>query len=159
MKIELLKKINFNLTDTISMHFRIGDYVKIQNIHPIMAREYYNNSLDFIKKKHVTTKFNVLYFCEDNDIDEVNLIINYLQEEYPEFKFIRADSSLEDWEQLLLMSCCNHNIIANSTFSWWGAYLNNYKNNIVCYPSTWFGPASKNITDDLFPVKWCEINV
>jgi hypothetical protein len=159
MKIKLVKKITFNLTDTISMHFRIGDYAKIQNIHPIIAREYYHNSLDFIKRKHATTNFKVLYFCQDSDIDEVNLIINYLQEEYTEFKFIRADSSLEDWEQLLLMSCCNHNIIANSTFSWWGAYLNNYKNNIVCYPSTWFGDESKNNTKDLCPPEWNRISV
>lgn len=159
MKIELLKKININLKDTISMHFRIGDYIKIQNIHPIMPKEYYSDSLEFITGKYVSKQFTVLYFCEDNDVDDVNLTINYLQEKYPEIKFIRGDNSLEDWEQMLLMSCCNHNIIANSTFSWWAAYLNNWKNKIVCYPSTWFGPASKNKTDDLFPIEWNEIRI
>ena len=63
---------------------------------------------------------------------------------------------LTDWEELLLMSCCQHNIIANSSFSWWGAYLSNNPIQITCYPSKWFGPllTNKNDTSDLFPPTW-----
>jgi len=53
---------------------------------------------------------------------------------------------------------CDHNIIANSTFSWWGAYLNQNPSKIVCYPGTWFGPALKHDTRDLFPTDWVKMN-
>ena len=57
------------------------------------------------------------------------------------------------------MSKCYHNIIANSTFSWWGAYLNSNKNKIICYPSMWFtDPKYKNVYD-MFPNEWIKCNV
>ena len=55
------------------------------------------------------------------------------------------------------MSCCQHNIIANSTFSWWGAYFNSNNNKIVCYPDTWFQPSVIHNTKDLFPDEWNKI--
>jgi hypothetical protein len=53
------------------------------------------------------------------------------------------------------MSCCNYNIIANSSFSWWGAYLNTNPNKIVCYPKTWF--VNNTDTSDLCPLEWKKI--
>jgi hypothetical protein len=70
---------------------------------------------------------------------------------------MRADSKLSDWEQLLLMSLCEHNIIANSTFSWWSGYFNTNQNKIICYPSQWFGPNIVHCTSDLFPKNWFKI--
>jgi len=60
---------------------------------------------------------------------------------------------------MILMSCCNSNIIANSSFSWWGAFMNENNEKIVCYPSTWFGKNfGNNSMNDLFPPSWQKIN-
>jgi hypothetical protein len=161
MKVYVIQKLNLNseyLKNCVSMHFRLGDYKKIQEFHPLATYEYYRNSLNFIKNKR-SESFNILYFCEDNDIDDVILKINSLQNEFPEYKFIRGDNRLEDWEQMLFMSCCHHNIIANSSFSWCGAYFNSSIDKIICYPSVWFGKAANNNTNDLCPPEWNKINV
>jgi hypothetical protein len=95
-----------------------------------------------------------LYFCENEDLKEVEDIIKKLQLQYKFLKFERANPLLADWEQMILMSLCNYNIIANSTFSWWGAYLNDNPEKIVCYPEHWFMPQAKKDTSDLFPEDW-----
>jgi hypothetical protein len=59
---------------------------------------------------------------------------------------------------MIIMSNCHSNIIANSSFSWWGAYFNNNENKIVCYPSLWFGEFLKNNMDSMFPEKWVQID-
>ena len=70
-----------------------------------------------------------------------------------------ANPSLEDWEQLLLMSLCQYNIIANSTFSWWAAYLNDNPDKIVCYPEEWFKTTTGHDTSDLFPEDWAKVSL
>ena len=57
-----------------------------------------------------------------------------------------------------MISLCQNNIISNSTFSWWGAYFNENKEKIICYPSLWFRPDINNSTEDLFPEYWIKIN-
>jgi hypothetical protein len=84
--------------------------------------------------------------------------INKLQKRFPKIKFTKVDSNLTDWEQMLLMSIGKHNIIANSSFSWWGAYFNEINDNIVCYPNIWFGPSLKYDMKDLFPNDWIKID-
>lgn len=141
------------------MHFRLGDYKKLQDFHPLATYAFYENSLKNIQNKNPTQKFNVLYFCEDQDHNEVIESIDKLINQFPNYTFSRCECTLQDWEQLLLMSVCHHNIIANSTFSWWGAYFNSHPDKIVCYPSIWFGPTANINTKDLCPPEWVKINV
>jgi hypothetical protein len=167
LKVDLKKmivknKITVNLTDiySISMHFRFGDYKKYPHIYPLLGYEYYNNALAYILDKiplKIQREIIVLYFCEDDSLIESLNIINYLNKAFPKIKFQRVDSNIEDWEQMLFMSLCNNNIISNSTFSWWGAYLNSNDGRIVCYPERWFMPDVDKDTKDLFLEDWIQI--
>jgi hypothetical protein len=162
LQFEVLKKkatgkYSYNYKDFISMHFRQGDYKNLQDTHPILTHKYYENSLKEILKK--TNKLQkVLYFCEKEDNEEIEKIIDTLKKTATNCAFIKVIDAVEDWQQLLLMSACSHNIIANSSFSWWGAYLNNNPTKIVCYPEVWFGPKAPNDTSDLFPDSWTKIS-
>ena len=70
-----------------------------------------------------------------------------------------CDCDIDDWKQMVLMSLCDHNIIANSTFSWWGAYFNTNPKKIVTYPSKWFGEKLNHLNIcDLFPIEWTQID-
>ena len=144
---------------TISLHFRLGDFVKLSDYHPVISLNYYINALNFIVKKTNQIDWNVIYFCEEQDNEIIQKNISIIQEKNPSLCFIKANDKLQDWEQLLLMSCCQHNIIANSTFSWWGAYFNENNEKIVCCPDVWMG--EKNIyygeEQDLIPPEWFKI--
>lgn len=168
----VLQKLNgnINVSNMISLHFRVGDYAKLQEYHPIMSVEYYMNAIKKIVDKQQQTEGNaeVLYFCEENDIQYVtNTFITPLQTAFPSVTFVYIGkcvvSPLDDWEQMLVMSACKHHIIANSSFSWWGAYLAEPKDNkMVCYPDKWFGAGMGNKnTNDLFQSSWtkCETGI
>ena len=142
----------------ISMHFRLGDYKMLPDYHPIMTYKYYFNCIQHIISTTNSQELHILYFCEKDDNTVVHKTIKMLSVAFPVCKFIKAVDTITDWEQLLMMSCCHHNIIANSTFSWWGAYFNRYTDKIVCYPSVWFGPKNPVSTADLFPISWNKIN-
>jgi len=150
---------NIGFDTTASMHFRLGDYKKLKDYHPILTCDYYINALNLVLKERQTNKplRTVLYFCEDTDFDEVLEKIAYLQNVFPDLIFERADNTLDDWEQMVLMSLCSDNIIANSTFSWWGAYFNANPTKTVCYPEDWFGPKAGHNTCDMFPEDWTQI--
>ena len=142
---------------TISLHFRLGDYVSKQSHHPIMSIKYYMGALTHIIDQLGSDTFRVIYFGEKDDETTIKICIQILTKKFPHLEFVKADLE-EDWEQMLLMSCCTHNVIANSSFSWWGAYFNRDPKKIVCYPSIWFGPAMQNHnTKDLCPPSWQKI--
>jgi hypothetical protein len=150
-------KDNYDYQYTISLHFRVGDYKELPEHHTLLTPIYYIKALQHISAETGRTNWQVLYFCEDEDIEYVDKQIAIINEELPELSFIKIESTYSDWQQMLIMSLCEHNIIANSSFSWWGAYFNN-KKNIVCYPKTWFGP-KQGVKDmsDLFPLSWAQI--
>lgn len=155
----------------VSMHFRYGDYQNNPHIHPLMTNEYYYQAISNIisanPDKSASYTFLIFFESCDNEIVMKNIAgIKHrcnVDNNGPvyghdiQFHFVR--DTIVDWHQLLLMSICDHNIIANSTFSWWGAYLNFNTDKIVCYPSMWFGPGVSHDTRDLFPETWQKITV
>jgi len=151
-------KSEYDYTNRISLHFRVGDYINLQQHHPVMKIDYYIKSLKSLINDTKKDNWTVLFFCEEGDIAYVDFQINLIKQELPNIIFEKIDSKYADWQQVLIMSLCQHHIIANSTFSWWGAYFNKNVDKQVYYPSLWFGPAQgeKN-TDDLFPPKWNKI--
>ena len=163
----IYKKLNFNIeqetirskyltmNDTISLHFRIGDYTNLQLHHNILKDDYYIRAIREIIRRTKKSNWNIIYFCEEKDNLPVKQRLYKIKKSFPELEFHKADDTMEDWEQLLLMSCSNHNIIANSAFSWWAAYLNSNPDKIVIYPKTWFGAANYDkSTKDMFPPSW-----
>lgn len=157
--IHLLKK-NMNESqlkmkeNSISIHFRLGDYKNLQYCHPILNVSYYIESIEHILQNAKIKPQCVEYYCEEEDINIVSNMTEKIKFVFNDLEFIRNDDSYSDWQQLIQMSLCKHNVIANSTFSWWGAYLNTNTDTIVCYPNIWFGPGIVKNTDDMFPENW-----
>ena len=141
----------------ISLHFRIGDYVKNLSMHPVLTRQYYIKSINFLKSKlqDFENNYYLLIFGEINDNEKILNNIEIIQNNFSCIEIVLCNYNIIDYEQMLLMSLCEHNIIANSSFSWWGAYFNNNNEKIVCYPDIWNG--STNDTQDLFPINWNKI--
>tara|TARA_B110000208_G_scaffold191467_1_gene258407 strand:- start:427 stop:1242 length:816 start_codon:yes stop_codon:yes gene_type:complete len=149
----------YDYYDIVSLHFRLGDYKDLQQHHPILPIEYYIKSLKQLIEDTKKNDWKILYFYEKNDTEMILKNINILKNNFNKLTFIGVNHELEDYEQILCMSLCKHNIIANSTFSWWGAYFNN-NDNLVYYPNIWFGPAQGNKkVDDLFLDDWKKIIV
>lgn len=166
VKINTVKqKVSNNLENviSISMHFRFGDYKKYPHIYPLLNTNYYKTALQYILKNMAINEeipIVVYYFCEIESILEVEKIIYEMKKTIgTSIKFKRVEDELCDWEQMIFMSLCNHNIIANSTFSWWGAYLNSNNDAIVCYPEQWFMPQRYVDTSDLFVNNWTQISI
>jgi len=149
--------------DCVSLHFRIGDYLDLQAYHPVLKIDYYINALKNLVDNTKKDNWKVLYFYEKPDEELVKNYIVKLKNIFSNMKFVNVNHELQDWEQMLSMSLCKHNIIANSSFSWWGAYMND-NDNIVYYPNVWFGEKKhiSNIEDfnrDMFLPHWKIINV
>ena len=159
-KVEIAKKhksLFEYVKKPISIHFRIGDYVKNQAMHPILSTSYYINCINYLKSQipDFEENYYLLVFGELCDNEKIMYAIENIKAQH-NIEIMLCDYVIPDYEQLLLMSLCYHNIIANSTFSWWGAYFNNTINKIVCYPSIWNG--SNNNVTDLFPKSWTKIS-
>jgi len=160
----------YDWDNTISMHFRLGDYKAVQETHPLLKADYYQAALENLIQRTAKDDWVVLYFCEDEDIDTVEQgTLKHLRQvpALSNLKYLKINSQLKDWEQMLVMSLCRHHIIANSTFSWWGAYFSlhfvtsdpaKHSKKAVYYPKVWFGPSkSAYRINDLFPPNWIQL--
>ena len=150
----IMKKYKNYLNFDTTMHFRLGDYKKQEYNHPICDIKYYINCLDKLKEDS-----KILFFYEKSDENTVLEKIFLLRLQFKKMLFHPINTDIVDYEQLFIMSSVKINIISNSTFSLWAAYLNDNIDKIVYYPSVWFG---KNIsfknTSDMFPEKYIKID-
>jgi hypothetical protein len=138
-------------SESVSIHVRRGDYVSnevTRHYHGTCPIEYYHSAIDMI-----TEKIEEPHFCVFSD--EPDWANKYLKPEYP-VTYIDFNGKERAYEDLRLMIQCKHHIIANSTFSWWGAWLCQNPNKIVYAPAKWFNDDSIN-TKDLLPDGWIRI--
>lgn len=137
-------------TNSISIHIRRGDYLldKYQKLYGgICTLDYYTKAINYMLENVPDCKFFI--FSDDIKWVEENLC-NLIHNK----TFIDFNKGKNSWQDMYLMSICKHNIIANSTFSWWAAWLNLNKNKIVISPKVFL-----NIGDskDLIPEDWIKI--
>lgn len=134
--------------DAVSLHIRRGDYAtdsKSHAIHGIVPLSFYEKAVEHIASQVRAPRFFV--FSDDIAWARTNLRLPYSCE------FIGHNRGTESYIDMQLMSLCNHHIIANSSFSWWGAWLNEKPEKTVLYPRRWFAGGDFN-TRDLFPEGW-----
>jgi hypothetical protein len=134
---------NFLNKETCSVHVRRGNYLQLQHVHPIQNINYYMKAIR-------TMSENALFFVFSDDIEFCKSMFPNIPE-----KFIYIQDQ-EDYLDLLLMNICTDSITANSSFSWWGAWLRESSNEqrIVVSPSVWFGKNINHNTKDLYCKNW-----
>jgi|TARA_R110001606_G_scaffold343773_1_gene492360 hypothetical protein len=137
-------KYGTDFNNCTSIHVRRGDYLLKQDRHPVLGMEYYNSAIEQFDncKKFIIFSDDIVW-CKANFIGD-------------NFVFVEDE---EDYIDLWLMSLCNNNIIANSSFSWWGAWLNTSIDKKIISPkhTNWFGKNKKLNTQDLIPELWDQI--
>lgn len=121
-------------TESVSLHVRRGDYLEHPEIYGMSCTtEYYQAGVQYIREHHPDATFFV--FTNDPVWTE-----GWLQKNFTgDFTLIRGTDEETGYLDLMLMSHCRHQIMANSSFSWWGAWLNPNKEKMVIAPSPWFG--------------------
>jgi len=134
--------------NSVSIHIRRGDYLSNQysnGFAGVCTNIYYENAIKFIKEKVEYPQFYV--FTDDKEWVREHFEMNGAI-------YINFNNGKDSWQDMYLMSQCKHNIIANSSFSWWGAWLNNNPDKIVVAPKLWWRLFEK---DDVVPGDWIRI--
>ncbi len=135
----------------ISLHIRRGDYVKIaqtNNLHGVCSPEYYQLAIDYMTAQIPDAVFYI--FSDDMEWVKNNFNLNN------QHVYVDNNDAKTNFEDLRLMSLCKHHIIANSSFSWWGAWLNPSDEKIVIAPKRWMRDINFE-TRDLIPANWIKL--
>jgi len=159
--------------DSIAIHFRFGDYLPVQSGEYVLQPSYYINAITYLFESipNLFDNYNFIIFSEKEDdnivTDYIEVISNKLNEKFNKtvnfIKIYDLYKDSKDFEELFYMANCKHFIIANSTFSWFGAYLCENQDKKVIYPDEWLGEKIKNTCSlkslkDMFPDNWIKIN-
>ena len=119
-----------NMLTPVSIHVRRTDYLSLSHIHLNLSSEYYSNAIS-----HFSTENSIFIIFSDD--------VTFIQNE-PLFQNLPHKIIIDNPDDeycFWLMSACTHNIIANSSYSWWASYVNSNPNKLVIAPETWFGPS------------------
>lgn len=137
-------------TNAVSLHVRRGDYIgNSTNIktYELCSLDYYSASIRYISERVYNPHFIV--FSDDVDWVRNNLKIDFSHQ------YIEHNQGAESYNDMRLMSLCKHHIIANSSFSWWGAWLNSNPAKLVIAPKNWF--INQTNVKDLLPIGWIKL--
>lgn len=148
LNLELAEEIRS--VNSVSMHVRRGDYVsdeKTRMMHDVCDLEYYCRAEEKITQSVDEPQFYV--FSDDPEWVAANLKLHHPA------RFVRHNQGMAH-EDLRLMSLCRHHVIANSSFSWWGAWLAGQSDRLVIAPQRWFNDSSMQVCD-LVPARWYKI--
>jgi len=139
--------------NSVSLHIRRGDYKPNSykdQIFDVLNYDYYHSAISDLSKKEK----NLIFFIFSDDHKWVK---DNIKLDFP-IIIVNHNTAATNYEDLRLMSLCNHNIISNSTFSWWGAWLNCNKNKRIYAPKKWFNKNAKNLNSkDIIPKQWIKI--
>ena len=133
--------------NAVSIHVRRGDYAtnpKTNTTHGLCSLDYYRAAIQYISERTEQPCFFIFS-------DDIEWVKNNLKIDSP-CQYVDHNQGAESYKDMHLMSLCRHHIIANSSFSWWGAWLNSSEDKIVVAPKKWF--ANKTNIKDLFPQDW-----
>lgn len=128
--------------NTVSLHIRRGDYIEHPEFRDICSADYYRAAVEFICQQVANARIYVF----TNDTAWVRQHINFVP-----YQLVDWNTQADSWQDMYLMTQCRHNIIANSSFSWWGAWLNSHRNKVVVAPRRWFNTLSAAHT---VPTDW-----
>ena len=135
--------------NAVAVHIRRGDYVtnpQTESFHGTCSLNYYRRCVEIIAKKIINPHFFVFS-------DDPKWAIENIKMDFP-ITYSSHNGPNKGYEDLRLMSHCNHFIIANSSFSWWGAWLSNNPDKIICAPKKWFTSADEG---DIIPISWIKV--
>jgi hypothetical protein len=146
------EKKYIKFSNSVSLHFRRSDYVSNLNanqVHGVCSMDYYQKAIRMIVEKVENPQFFIFS-------DDIQWVMQNFKTDYPSVFVEKKDENLHSDFQL--MSLCKHNIIANSSYSWWAAWLNKNENKIVIAPEKWYANKKKQSKiGNLLPEKWLKL--
>lgn len=147
-----LNKIN-SFPNSVSIHVRRGDYLKsvAAQFHGLLPHSYYKQAIELLK----ISVANPHYFIFSDDAEWCITHFSFLGDNYT---VIEGNDATNSWKDMFLMTQCKHHIIANSSFSWWGAWLSEWADKTVIAPKQWFvSEESNNESINIIPEKWIRL--
>lgn len=146
--------ITIKSSNTIAIHIRRGDYISDKltaEYHGSCSMDYYLESIKLLASKN--KDLTLVFFSDDSE---------WVKEQFNDLPYSKIvvdhNKGVDSWKDMLLMSSCSHNIIANSSFSWWAARLNKNPKKVVVAPKKWFATTElEGEVQDLIPSEWIRL--